>query len=223
MRHGAYLATGGFGVGCARPLIEDIELGYHRGVDFAVAKQVRVTHLKRWILRGILITGIRDRALPWTELIRRSRDLPNDPNLNAASRSSAMSAYAPSDSSCSDHGGRSRGWWPWRPCPSCGHAIMDKYAFFPRERGLHSLLDAMPLYWLRYGYSVLAFAWGMLFGSLPHRRRQPTPRRALGSQTPSSKSHSGRRRMHGPPCDAVQARERPSGGGRSRGLDECLA
>lgn len=76
-----------------RPSIEDIELGYRlraAGYKIFVNKNIQVKHLKRWTLRGLLKTDILDRAIPWTLLIFRDRNLPNDLNINTSQRLSAI-------------------------------------------------------------------------------------------------------------------------------------
>jgi hypothetical protein len=172
IRKGVFLAHGGFDPGYARPSIEDIELGYRlraAGAPIRLAKHIQVTHLKRWTFWGILMTDLRDRALPWTMLISRTRDLPNDLNLGNASRVSAVSVYALA-------GLLLLGWWqplvwlgailPLIALLGCNQAL---YRFFLRRRGSWFLLRVLPLHWFYYAYSSLAFAVGMLF-ALPRAR-----------------------------------------------------
>lgn len=45
-----------------------------------------VKHLKRWSFFSLVKTDIRDRGVPWTELILRDRHLPNDLNLQLSQR-----------------------------------------------------------------------------------------------------------------------------------------
>jgi hypothetical protein len=98
IRRSSFLALGGFDPTYTRPSIEDIELGYRlraAGAPIRLAKHIQVTHLKRWTFWDIVRTDLRDRALPWTALIARTRCLPDDLNLDWASRASALSVYAP--------------------------------------------------------------------------------------------------------------------------------
>jgi hypothetical protein len=88
---------GGFDARYGRPCIEDIELGtrlYRAGRRISLEKDIQVTHLKRWTLWGMLKADVRDRALPWTELILRDRSLPNDLNLKFSHRLSAALSLA---------------------------------------------------------------------------------------------------------------------------------
>ena len=167
IRRGVFEAMGGFDPRYTRPSIEDIELGARlraSGARIRLAKHVQVTHLKRWTLRGILVTDIRDRALPWTALIRRSGQLPNDLNLDTASRVSALSVYALGGLVAL---GRWRPLaWLALPLPAalllwCNRGL---YGFFLQQRGAWFLLRVLPLHWLYYAYSALAFGVGMMCG-----------------------------------------------------------
>jgi glycosyltransferase involved in cell wall biosynthesis len=163
IRRDVFLAVGGFDPAYRRPCIEDIELGYRlRGAGHAIllAKEIHVTHLKRWTLWGILQTDIRDRALPWTALIMRSRSLPNDLNLNAASRVSAVSVFALA--ALLVLGWMKRPAWLAAALPlgallGCNRGL---YLFFLRKRGLWFTLRVLPVHGLYYAYSALAFAYG---------------------------------------------------------------
>lgn len=163
MRRDAFESLGGFDGAYTRPSIEDIELGYRiraRGGEIRLVKAIQVSHLKRWTLWGILTTDIRDRALPWTALIQRTGVLPNDLNLNWGSRASALSVYALAGLITAAP------WWararllivlPLAILLGCNRGL---YAFFLRERGMVFLLGALPMHWLYFGYSSLAFALG---------------------------------------------------------------
>ena len=174
IRRDAFVAVGGFNTAYARPCIEDIELGYRlraAGHAIRLAKDVHVTHLKRWTLWGILQTDIRDRALPWTALIMRTRTLPDDLNLNRASRASALSVFALLG--LLGLGAIRRSAWlaatvPFGVLVACNRGL---YGFFLRERGLWFTLRVLPVHWLYYGYSALAFAFGAAAYRWERRRR----------------------------------------------------
>jgi GT2 family glycosyltransferase len=172
IRRDIFLELGGFDPTYTRPSIEDIDLGYRlhaRGARIRLAKHIQVTHLKRWTLRGILTTDIRDRALPWTELIRRTGYLPNDLNLQRSGRVSALSVFALS-------GLLLLGCWLPRVWVACLVPLLALlacnrrlYAFFLKMRGPWFLLGALPLHWLYFAYSALAFGYGMVIAR-PGRR-----------------------------------------------------
>jgi glycosyltransferase involved in cell wall biosynthesis len=76
-----------------KPSIEDIELGYRlraAGHKIYLRKDIQVTHLKRWSLWGMIKTDIWYRAVPWTLLILKHRNLPNDLNLQTSQRLSTI-------------------------------------------------------------------------------------------------------------------------------------
>lgn len=55
-----------------RPQIEDIELGHRvraRGHRIVLRSDIQVCHLKRWTLRGVITTDLRDRGVPWMRLL----------------------------------------------------------------------------------------------------------------------------------------------------------
>lgn len=95
IRREALVEAGGFYEGYGRPCIEDIELGarlVRLGRTIRLDRQLLVKHLKRWSLTGMVRADVRDRALPWTELILRAREMPNDLNLRLSQRVSALLA-----------------------------------------------------------------------------------------------------------------------------------
>jgi len=97
IRRDVFLDVGGFDESYGRPSIEDIELGARlrkAGLVVWLCSDVQATHLKRWTLGNLLVTDIRDRAVPWTRLIVRSKRLPADLNLSPTSRWSAVAAWA---------------------------------------------------------------------------------------------------------------------------------
>jgi len=75
-----------------RPSIEDIELGLRlqrAGHKILLDKRIQATHLKRWTFAGMLKSDIRDRAVPWANLILETGEMPADLNLGYKSRISA--------------------------------------------------------------------------------------------------------------------------------------
>ena len=97
LRREALLAVGGFDEGYRRPSVEDIELGsrlVRAGHLLRLDRSLQVKHLKRWTLAGMAVTDVRDRALPWTELILRERRLPRDLNFRPGHRLSTAAVLA---------------------------------------------------------------------------------------------------------------------------------
>lgn len=91
-----FLEHSGFDPTYGRPAIEDIELGYRlrrAGRKVMLDPKLQVKHLKAWSFWGLIRTDIRDRGIPWTELILRDRHLPNDLNLQLSQRVSVALVY----------------------------------------------------------------------------------------------------------------------------------
>lgn len=90
VRREIFLETGGFDAQrYPSPSIEDIDFGYRlRSVGYSIrlVKDIQVKHLKKWSLKGLIKTDIFNRAVPWTDLILRNRNLPNSLNLSLAQR-----------------------------------------------------------------------------------------------------------------------------------------
>ena len=96
IRRQIFEQLGGFNEHYAFPSVEDIELGARLrdiGLRVWLCPDVQVTHLKEWSLVSLLRSDIRDRAVPWTRLILHRRKLPNDLNVDTASRQSALAAW----------------------------------------------------------------------------------------------------------------------------------
>jgi len=94
MRSSIFEVFGGFDAETySTPSVEDIALGLklnQRGYRIRLDKRIEVKHLKRWTLRNLLRADILHRAVPWTKLILSTRQLPQDLNLNYASRVSSL-------------------------------------------------------------------------------------------------------------------------------------
>jgi glycosyltransferase involved in cell wall biosynthesis len=79
-----------------RPSIEDIDLGYrllNAGYQIRLEKLLLVQHMKQWTAQNMIVTDIRDRALPWTRLIVEQGGLPNDLNLQTSQRLSSAATF----------------------------------------------------------------------------------------------------------------------------------
>jgi glycosyltransferase involved in cell wall biosynthesis len=96
IRRQVFLEYSGFNENYRRPAIEDIELGYRlsaAGRKILLDKNLRVKHLKAWTFWRLLKTDIFDRGIPWTELILRDAQMPNDLNLQISQRISVALVY----------------------------------------------------------------------------------------------------------------------------------
>lgn len=155
IRRQVFLASGGFDENYARPCIEDIELGSRmlrseRTIE--LRPSLTVKHLKHWTLLEVLKSDIRDRAIPWTLLMLRERQIPNDLNTQWSQRFSVALAYTAVLSAI-----------PFWPASVAAVAIViamnqQFYQFLIRRRGLRFGFRAAPLHFLYFLYSGAAFA-----------------------------------------------------------------
>ena len=166
IRRPVFLAVGGFNERLyERPSVEDIELGYRlqaAGYRVQLEKLLQVKHMKRWTPRQMLITDVRDRALPWTHLILQGGGAPNDLNLNFSQRLSTAVAFStllglfllPFTA------------WAWLLLALLlgllGWLNWPFYDFLWQKRGLRFSLMAMPWHWLYFIYSGASFVVGLV-------------------------------------------------------------
>lgn len=95
VRRNAFDEAGGFdGERFPRPMIEDIELGLRlaRLGENHLDPTLQVKHLKHWTLGGMIRTDIMARAIPWTQLIQETGQIPDDLNLKWSERLAALIA-----------------------------------------------------------------------------------------------------------------------------------
>jgi GT2 family glycosyltransferase len=96
VRRGPFLACGGFDAEAYPvPSIEDIDLGVRlrrAGYRIRCCPDVLATHWKRWTLASWIRCDISRRAVPWTRLILREGEMPEDLNLGLRSRIAALAA-----------------------------------------------------------------------------------------------------------------------------------
>jgi GT2 family glycosyltransferase len=165
MRREIFLKMGGFDESYRAPCIEDIELGYRLkqlGYKIKLCKNIQVKHLKRWGIISLLRADFFYRAIPWTALILRDRQLNNDLNLQWSSRMSVILVYALLVA-------LAVAWW-WSPgwlaalVLSLTLVVINSsvYRFFYNKRGMVFAIRTIPWHWLYYLYSGLAFAIGTL-------------------------------------------------------------
>ena len=96
IRADAFAAVGGFDERFRRPSVEDIDLGYRvraAGHRIALDPTIQGTHLKRWTFGSSIVTDVRDRGVPWTQLIRRLGVMHNDLNITHKYRACVVFAY----------------------------------------------------------------------------------------------------------------------------------
>ncbi len=99
MRRDRFLDLGGFNTAYQEPSIEDVELGlrlWRRGGRIMLDPTIQGCHHKRWTLASMVLTDIRQRAIPWSRLLLEQQDTPATLNLSLAGRvSGAMALLVP--------------------------------------------------------------------------------------------------------------------------------
>jgi glycosyltransferase involved in cell wall biosynthesis len=177
IRRNAFIAMGGFDEGFGRPSIEDIELGYRlrrEGHRIRLCQSLQGTHWKRWTPLTMLSSDFRDRALPWTRLILRERQMLDDLNLRWTSRASVVLAWVVVVAMAA-----AWAWWGGLLIAGLSAAALtwlnrSLYHFFYRKRGFWFTVQAVPWHWLYFLYSGLAFAMGVA-GLLRERIQRSRP------------------------------------------------
>ena len=165
VRRDAFAAVGGFDETFTRPCIEDIELGYRltaAGHQIVVDRRLHCCHLKRWTFRSMITSDIRDRGVPWTKLIMRSKRFPSSLNIDRRGRSSValccgallVAGFA--------------AWQPWLLLASAaaiGTALYQHrrlYAFLAARRGRWFAVRAAAVHLLYHVYNGVSFVIGMV-------------------------------------------------------------
>lgn len=158
-----FMAMGGFDESYRRPCIEDIELGYRlrdAGYHIRLVKDLQVKHLKHWTGFSLLKSDFFDRALPWTALLMRYPQFANDLNVQRSSRLSVGVSYFIVLSLIGAF------FVPLLLILTLSLMLIlvtlnaPVYQFFWLKRGWGFALRALPMHWLYYLYSGLAFALG---------------------------------------------------------------
>jgi GT2 family glycosyltransferase len=163
VRAPVFAAVGGFDPRFAHPSVEDIDLGYRiRAAGFRIVLEpaIQGTHLKRWTFWSSIVTDIRDRGVPWTQLLNRYRSMRNDLNVTHKYRLAVVMAYALVLALLAA---------PWRPplllaaaALLAGLWMIDRpyYRFFANRRGLPFALAWFPFHIIHHLCNGLSFALG---------------------------------------------------------------
>lgn len=96
VRREAFEAVKGFDERYRLASVEDIELGYRltkAGYKILLAKDVQVTHNKRYDFGGLVKSDLFNRAIPWTALMLKERTMRSDLNTTRSNAIGLASAY----------------------------------------------------------------------------------------------------------------------------------
>jgi len=179
IRRSVFLELGGFDERYTVPCIEDIELGVRavrQGHSIRLDKHLQVKHLKSWDVGSLISSDFACRAVPWTELIWRTGQMPNALNLKWSGRLSVVLAL-----SCACCAALSSFWPPAAVLAAMAFfAIVvlnrDLYEFFLEKRGATFFVGAVSWHLIHFLYSGFGFACGTVrhfISSDPLRRAAP--------------------------------------------------
>jgi hypothetical protein len=165
----------------ARPQVEDIELGYRiraLGHRILLRPEIQGTHLKRWTLRDMIRTDIKDRGVPWMRTLiaegnsKRTRSLnlrPRERILTAVVWLGLLALFAALVT------GDARwllGVLAAASAPVLAH--LPLYRFYARARGAAFALAVVPLQLLYYFLNgVSALVGWMLWELVGEARPEP--------------------------------------------------
>lgn len=163
VRRQAFIDVGGFDERFPRPSVEDIELGYRlnrAGHRIRLDPAIQGTHLKRWTLWSSVMTDLRDRGVPWTQLLARYAAMRSDLNLTLKYRMCVVLAYLLCGVLLLSW------WWPWLLALAAALLGLlwwldrDYYGFFARRRGVGTALAWFPFHVLHHLTNGVSFAVG---------------------------------------------------------------
>jgi GT2 family glycosyltransferase len=162
IRRSVFEEAGGFDTGPYTRSIEDVELGYRlrkAGHRILLDRDLHVTHLKRWTLASFLRTDALYRAVPWSRLILQRRLRLDHLNLKSEHRASVVLSLSVLLALLLS---------PMTPAmlafaalAVAGLVIANRklLGFFVRARGIAFAAGAVPLLFLHYLASGLAYLW----------------------------------------------------------------
>ncbi len=166
IRRDVFLSHGGFDERHRFPSVEDIEFGYRitaAGRRIMLDSAVQVTHLKRWPLSGMLYADVASRGIPWTRLMLRYRNVPNDLNLRWSQRASILAVWAAvALATAALVYGRAR--YAWLATVSLGALVAlnaQFYLFLAQKRGWLFASAAVPIHGLHHFLNGLSFLLGI--------------------------------------------------------------
>lgn len=150
--------------------MEDVELGYRirkKGYRILLDKDLQVKHLKQWNFLSMLRTDICKRAIPWSRLILETKFMPKELNLLPSHKVSSVSVALMILLVPFLFFGHTE-FYNVPVVPAAGFflsilfvsfLILNRklYSFYARKKGLRFMVQVIPLHFLYYIYSGVAF------------------------------------------------------------------
>jgi cellulose synthase/poly-beta-1,6-N-acetylglucosamine synthase-like glycosyltransferase len=163
----------------ARPQIEDIELGGRiRGLGRRIVLDpaIQVTHLKRWTLRGVIRTDLRDRGIPWARLLMHRGTMLSTGSLNLRWTEKLNTILVWTAAVLAIAAPFARSFLPLWVAAGCITFVlvmnMPLWVFFARVRGPLFAVLVMPAHLMYYLLNGISFGVGLL---LQHLIGPPLP------------------------------------------------
>lgn len=168
----AFRAVGGYDERFRRPSVEDIDLGYRlhaSGATIKIDSKLNGKHLKRWTLMSSIVSDVRDRGVPWTQLILRYGGLSTDLNLAWGLRVSVVCAYLTMLLVLGAFVDARLLWV--LPVPLVGLLVLNRnyYGYFRRTRGLWFATRVVAAHFVHHAGNGVSFVVGTALFHLSHR------------------------------------------------------
>lgn len=152
-----------------RPQVEDIEMGRRlrsRGYRIELRPEIQCTHLKRWTLRGMLVTDLVHRGVPWMRILLQEGTLAEFRALNLRRADRYSAAFALLVIIALVSAAAFRAPFALAPAALAASGLLtlngDFYLFLLRQRGPLFLLAAIPLHVLHHLMAAFSAGAGYL-------------------------------------------------------------
>jgi glycosyltransferase involved in cell wall biosynthesis len=157
----------------SRPQIEDIELGARirrLGKRIRLDPAIQVTHLKKWTLRGVIRTDLRDRGIPWARLLMHRGAMMSTASLNLRWTEKLNTILVWVAALLVLAAPFLRSLWPIRAAAVCLAIVLllniPLWLFFARVRGPVFAVLVMPAHLMYYLLNGISFGVGLLLQNL---------------------------------------------------------
>lgn len=181
IRKDIFIAIGGYDENYAQPSIEDIDLGYkiiNAGHKIFLCKNLQVKHFKKWTFISLLKTDFFNRAIPWTKLMFHNNRFLNDLNLKNSSRLSVVIIFLFIFFLLGSFWLKDLLIFSIVSGLSLLILNFPLYSFFHKKKGLLFALRVIPMHWLYFFYSGIAFVTGTILfklENLSNHKIKPLP------------------------------------------------
>lgn len=167
-----FRAVGGYDERFSRPSVEDIDLGYRlhaAGSRIKIDPDLNGKHLKRWTFTSSVVSDVRDRGVPWTQLMLRNGGFTTDLNLVWGLRLSVACAYLIVLLGLGAFVDRRLLWA--LPVPVALLLVLNRsyYGYFRRTRGLWFASRAVAAHFVHHLCNGVSFVAGTALFHLRHR------------------------------------------------------